>query len=278
MVKRMHVDFSQDWTLAETIELQGRGLHTGQNARLVLKPAAQAGFWLETEQGLILLDHHRVDRTEWCTEVAGVQTIEHVLAAAYGLGLSALSLRIDGPECPILDGSAKLWAEAMQTAGIVALDTSRRWFEAQAWQADWGPVRIDVSPASELVISYTIDYRHQGRPLYQHLEYRWNPTSFALEIAPARTYTFAADVPKLRAAGLALGGSLANALVLDEQAQVHPDQQLRFENEPVRHKILDLIGDLALCGTHFQGRIAIIGGGHHSHVKMIRRLEQQANL
>ncbi len=278
MVMHMQMDISKDWTLGEAIAFEGHGLHTGRPSQVLIKPIAKAGFWLQTPQGRLLLDTDRVERTDWSTTVAGIQTIEHVLAAAYGLGLSALCFEIDGPECPILDGSAKLWGEAMLAAGIRPLESKRRWLKAPAWQAEWGAVRLELEPADELLIRYTIDYRQHDRDLYQSYDYRWSPESFMAQIAPARTFTFAADVARLQAAGLALGGRLENALVLDEQGQADASQTLRFENEPVRHKILDLLGDLALSGARLLGRITISGGGHQSHVKMIRSLGQQASL
>lgn len=275
---QMQADFSKDWTLDKAIVFQGQGLHTGRPSQLRIKPSDRAGFWLHSPQGHILLDHQRVGSTDWCTEVAGIQTIEHVLAAAYGLGLSALCFEIEGQECPVLDGSARLWAEAMLAAGTSALESPRRWLRVPSWQADWGKVQIKLAPADELLIDYSIDYSQHGRPLKQSYSYLWSPESFMQEIASARTYTFAADVPHLQAAGLALGGNLENALIFDEQGQVHASQQLRFVNEPVRHKILDLLGDLALLGARLLGRVTISGGGHHSHVKLIRSLVQEANL
>lgn len=263
----------QHWSLKQPVVFEGKGLHTGATARLEIRPWQTPGFWLQThpQQAPLLLASEGVEATQLCTTVSGAMTIEHVLAALRGLGLSAALLVLEGPECPALDGSAWPWVAGLLNAGLIALPQPRRHYRLSApWQWQSDKIQIRVAPAEALHISYSVDYPRSAGHFCQQLDYRWSPQSFVAEIAQARTFSFAQDIPLLQAAGFAQGGSLSNALLLQEDGQ--PLNPARFADEAIRHKILDLLGDLGLLQYPLQANMQIHGGGHSAHVTMIKNL------
>lgn len=273
------LNFHDDWTLAAPVRLSGVGVHTGVDAVLEIQPSPSAGLWLERDGQLWPLSIDQVRDTRFCTTVGPahtpVMTLEHVLAALYGLGVSAAIIHVKGPEAPILDGSAQALTERLIQTGLRPLASRRRMLALQApWQWQQGEVEILAEPAARLGIHYTVDFVRAETRLIQSHDWQWSPQGFATEIAPARTFAFAADVEKMRALGLVKGGSLDNALVLDEAGQ--PLGQMRFADEPARHKILDCLGDLALLGGWLQARLTIRRGGHSAHVTMVKSLKERA--
>lgn len=268
-------DFNFDYTLQNTVLFQGVGIHSGTEATLSIHPRAQAGLLLRHQGKDYPLDVSQVQQTHYCTAIGPVQTLEHVLAALYGLGISAAVLEVNGPEMPILDGSSLPFVDAILQVGIQALPSERRFIRIQqAWQWQDGPIQIQVQPSERLEIHYQIDYLRSGCHLQQTYDFMYSPQAFIDQIAAARTFSFESDVPKMQAAGLIKGGSLDNALVLtDKGASLN---SLRFEDEPVRHKILDCLGDLALLGASLQAQIQIQYGGHTAHVTMVKSLLAQA--
>lgn len=272
----MHLpqDFSRNWTLKDKVSLTGTGLHSGAPAKVELNPSEKPGYWLWQHNSWQKVTVQQVQSTYLCTQLGAVQTVEHLLAAVYGLGLSALHIRVEGPEVPALDGSAALFAQALLDTGLHMLESERQIFRPRTpihWQE--GDTHITCEAADQLQIHYEIKYQKAGQVLEQSQDFDWSPSHFLTEIAPARTFAFATDLNAMLASGRALGGSLENALVLDSQGYRNPP---RFTNEPVRHKILDLLGDLALLGCFLQARLVLHRGGHSSHVKLVKILQEQA--
>jgi len=267
----MKLDFQQDWTLAEALVFSGRGLHTGQATQVQLWPSKQAGYRLwQADAGWQTLSPAQVTSTRLCTQIGKVMTLEHVLAALYGLGISAVEIRVEGPESPALDGSAACFVDQIQPQ---ALPSQRRILLLKApWHWQEQGVRIHCQPAQNLSIHYSIDYLRPETQLQQQYHFKWSPEAFAQEIAPARTFAFASDLAEMLSQQRALGGSLDNALLIGTEGI---PSTARFADEPVRHKILDLLGDLSLIGGHLQAEIAIHCGGHSSHVTMVKTLLEQ---
>jgi UDP-3-O-[3-hydroxymyristoyl] N-acetylglucosamine deacetylase len=270
----------QQTTLRTGVSIEGVGLHSGHPVRAHFLPAPP-------DTGLLFV---RLDRREkpiparvssattfdYATTLSSdgisIGTVEHLLSAAAGEGLDNCLIEIDGPEVPILDGSALPFVRLFHAAG----------FERQS--APVHPLALDrevvverddrsirYSPDGDaLVISYEIDFPHPyvGK---QSLTWIARPTDYAARIAPARTFGFLREVEQLRARGLARGGSLQNAVVLDDEGIL--SGPLRFRDEFVRHKVLDLLGDLALLGRPLVGRIHARKAGHALHVEFARALE-----
>jgi UDP-3-O-[3-hydroxymyristoyl] N-acetylglucosamine deacetylase len=206
-----------------------------------------------------------------------VQTIEHVLAAAFGLGIDNLLIEVDAPELPALDGSAAPFVHMILEAGIVQQERRRSYLKiVRPIEVRDGDKHIAILPASMPSVTYTIHYDH---PLIrrQDCTYRWSQEAFVREIAPARTFGFLREVEALWEAGLGRGGSLQNTLVLTNEGLLN-DGGLRFPDEFVRHKILDLIGDLALLGLPFIGEIVAVRSGHSLHSRLVAQiLESREN-
>lgn len=269
--------WAQPWTLAAPITLEGVGLHSGRPALVRLVPAPSG-------HGLVF---HRVDlpgspaipaRADLVTETllsttlavedARVQTVEHLLAALWGMGISDARIEVDGPEVPVLDGSAKPYVEAILNTGVSVLEGTRLVLPLpQAGRVD-GEKAISVVPDTECRLTCVVDY---GHPLAgpQIFQITLTPATFAREIAGARTFGFLRDVEAMRAHGLAKGGSVENAVVIGEDTYSSP---LRFADELVRHKALDLIGDFALLGAHWTGHVLVVKGGHKLHNELARDL------
>src|SRR5207244_1284686 len=189
-----------------------------------------------------------------------VGTVEHLLAAVMAFGITDLDVHIDGPEVPIIDGSALPFMHLIDAAGVRDLAADLPVLRIkQPIEVVEGDKSIRITPSNSLVIKYRIDFDHPaiGRQAF-HFDFR--DDNFLRKIAPARTFGFMRDVEKLRAGGLARGGSLENAIVLDDRSVVNGP--LRFRDEFVRHKILDLVGDLALVGRPIAGELTAHRAGH----------------
>ena len=267
-------------SLKTTVSIEGVGLHSGHPVRAVFRPAPPG-------HGLVFVrtDHPHspiparlssASLFDYATTLShggvSIGTVEHVLSAAAGEGLDNCRIEVDGPEIPILDGSALPFVRLFHAAGF-----ERQGDRVQTITLDR---EVDVSrgdrsgryvpDGSGLTISYEIDFPHPvvGR---QDLTVAIRPEEYSARIAPARTFGFARDVEALRARGLARGGNLHNAVVLDESGVA--SGPLRFRDEFVRHKILDLVGDLALLGAPLAGRIFARKAGHALHIEFARALE-----
>jgi UDP-3-O-[3-hydroxymyristoyl] N-acetylglucosamine deacetylase len=266
-------------TLRSEIVLDGIGLHSGKPVRVRLLPS-------EAEQGIVFvradaggtripatLEH--VGPSFYATVLekgeVTVSTIEHLMAALYALQVDDLDVELDTAELPILDGSSRLFLEAIEKVGLQDLPVERQYIHlVRPLVVSHEEKRIAAYPAREYRVTYAIDFDH---PMlgYQELSVSlWKKDSFARKLASARTFTFEDEVETLRRAGLALGGSLDNALVLSNDRLLNPS--LRFPDEFVRHKILDLTGDLALLGRPLRAHVVAYRAGHDLHAQLARRI------
>ncbi|HEX2061408.1 MAG TPA: UDP-3-O-acyl-N-acetylglucosamine deacetylase, partial [Thermoanaerobaculia bacterium] len=204
-----------------------------------------------------------------------VGTVEHLLAAIMACGITDIDIRIDGPEVPIIDGSALPFMHLIDAAGARDLGAEIAVLRLHdVVEVSDGDKMIRIAPANRLIIKYKIDFNHPviGR---ESMHFDFGHDSFLKKIAPARTFGFMRDVEKLRAAGLARGGSVENAVVLDDRGVVNGP--LRFKDEFVRHKILDLVGDLALIGRPLVGEITAYKAGHALHSRFVEAILHAAS-
>jgi UDP-3-O-[3-hydroxymyristoyl] N-acetylglucosamine deacetylase len=200
---------------------------------------------------------------------ATVETVEHLLAALVSVGIDNLIVELDHNEVPIMDGSSAPFLYLVQEAGVKRLSAPRRYMKIlRPLQIATGDKRIAIYPSDHFKVSYTISFDH---PLLRHQSRteRITEQSFAESIAPARTFGFLKEVEMLRQNGLALGGSLENAIVIGDAGVLNA---LRFEDEFVRHKILDVVGDLALVGHPIVGHVVAHRAGHGLHTALASRL------
>ncbi len=260
-------------TLRREVSFSGIGIHSGERTQLRLKPS-QTGIILFRRLDLggleVKLDPRKIDALN-CScllfESGRILTLEHLLAALYVFGIDSLDVELQGGEIPILDGSAAPFVQAIQEAGVVPILQRKqvvRLIKPYAFEEEGA--RLSFSPASDLKISYVIDFPHPliGR---QQISLDLTQVAFLQKIAPARTFGFLKDVPELRRRGLARGGTLDNAVILDENGVV--SGSLRFRDEFVRHKVLDLIGDLALFGHPLLGHFRAERAGHRLHLRAV---------
>lgn len=262
-------------TLASEITLSGVGLHTGCSTTIVVSPApANAGFSFALADGSrIRAAHQLVRSTVRCTTLASptseVNTVEHVLAALAGMGVDNAVISVDAEEIPIMDGSSLPFARAIAAAGLEEQRAPRRVLELNGpyWMRDGDKLLVAV-PAPYFKVNFFVAF---PEPVgNQFLETPpITPEYFLREIAPARTFGFRAEVEALYSQGLAQGGSLENAVVIDRDGYMGP---LRFPDEIVRHKVLDLIGDFALLGLHPRCEVIALKTGHALHVAAVREL------
>jgi UDP-3-O-[3-hydroxymyristoyl] N-acetylglucosamine deacetylase len=261
-------------TLRRSISCAGIGLHSGHRVTLTLRPApADYGIRFRRADlgGLeIPATVEHVASLNYATGLsfagARVETVEHLLAALVSQGVDNVAIELNTPEVPIMDGSAAPFVYLLQEAGIKKLGAPRRFLKVlRPISLARGDKHIAVYPADEFRISYTISFDH---PLLRHQTRSIvvTPDAFAEELAPARTFGFLKDLEMLRQQGLTLGGSLDNAVVLGETGVLN--NTLRFEDEFVRHKILDAIGDLALIGAPIIGHVVAHRGGHALHTAL----------
>lgn len=273
--------WSRAWTVAARIRFSGIGLHSGLPTAVRVVPAP-SGHGLAFHRvdlpgapAIPALAHHVADTllsTTLAVDEARVQTVEHFLAALWGLGITDARLEAEGPEIPVLDGSALPFVEGLVATGIRVLDGPRPLLALGAASRRDGAKSLTVTPDALCRVTYEIDFDHRHAGL-ECLAIAITPAVFAREIAPARTFGFRKDVEALRSAGLARGGSLDNAIVLDDDG---PSTPLRFPDELVRHKILDLVGDMALVGAHWTGHIHAIKAGHQLHTELAHQLSKPA--
>jgi UDP-3-O-[3-hydroxymyristoyl] N-acetylglucosamine deacetylase len=261
-------------TLARAVAANGVGLHSGKPCLIELSPARCGEgtvFALEGAPTVTAVASHVV-RWERCVALGNsagsVYTVEHLLAALHGMGVNDVRIKVAGPEIPALDGSALGFVKLIDEAGVRATGRLRRYhLKSAVWVQEDGRLLIAL-PANEFRISCVVDYPHPhlGR---QFATFRIDPTTFRNQIAPARTFCFEEDIKELRAAGLGMGGSEKNAIVISPRGYTSP---LVFPNEVVRHKVLDLIGDLSLVGVPFSAHIVAVRPGHRLNVRLAREL------
>jgi UDP-3-O-[3-hydroxymyristoyl] N-acetylglucosamine deacetylase len=270
-------------TLRRAISCAGIGLHSGRKVTLSLKPAPQ-DFGIRFRR----IDLGGLEIPAVASNVGGisyatgltrdegtVDTVEHLLAALVSSGVDNVAVELNTPEVPIMDGSAAPFIYLIQEAGIRRLAAPRRYLKVlRPITLSRGDKRIALYPSDHFKVTYSISFdhpllRHQARTL------RITEESFVEEIAPARTFCFLKEVEMLRQNGLALGGSLDNAIVIGETGVLN--SALRFEDEFVRHKILDVIGDLTLVGHPIIGHVVAHRGGHALHTAFASRILEETD-
>ena len=275
---------SRQRTLSRPVSFTGVGLHTGKTTTLTFKPApANSGVVFEridlpgrpripVRPDSAVYDPESARRTILRANGGEVHTVEHVLAAVAGLGLDNLTIEIDGQEAAEPpDGSALPIAKALLDGGIVEQDSERRYVRIPGpVHLNNGQVEMIGLPHEGLRISFTIEY---DSPVVgtQYAAFDISPETFVNEIAPARTFVLHREVEALRAQGLIRGGSLDNALVITDKGFLN-EQPLRFRDELVRHKVLDLLGDLFLLGKPLQGHVIARRSGHATNVEFVKAL------
>ena len=270
-------------TLASSASLTGTSLHTGGKVTLTLRPApANHGLKFRRvdlpDQPFIAADVAKVQTVERATTLAEgsvkVHTVEHVLSALVGMGVDNAIIEMDANEPPIGDGSAKPYVECIKKAGIVELDEPRAVWDIREpiHQETRGGSLITIVPDSAFRVSCT-NVGPDGR-MTQFFSAVITPEFYETEIAPARTFVFYEDVKPLLDKGLIQGGSLENAVVIRDDT-VMSKEPMRFKEEFARHKILDIIGDLALCGRRFTGHVIAVKAGHGPNTQMAATLAKE---
>lgn len=272
-------------TVVEDVSCTGIGLHSGKKVRLTIKPAPPDSgirFFRNDLPGnrSIRANWKNVVDTNMSTTIGmngcKVSTIEHLMAAFFGLGIDNARVEVDGPEIPIMDGSAAPFIFMIKSVGIKEQKKFKQFIIIKKpLKITDGNRSINIFPSKELRISFTIDFYH---PLLRNQRYdlAFSGREFINEISRARTFGFLKDIKLLREAGLAMGGSLDNAIVIDDFRILNEDG-LRYKNEFVRHKILDFIGDLAVIGTPIIGKFEIQKSGHSLNHSMLKELIANKN-
>lgn len=278
------MSFDRQTTLRAPVTLTGIGVHSGAPATICLKPSSANSGIVFLRQGLenapaqlIHAKHTKVSATELCTVIgdrasASVATIEHLMSACAGLGLDNVLVEIDGPEMPIMDGSAAEFVAAIETTGLVGLAAPRRYLRIlQPVRVEHGRAFAELLPAKSgfrLDVEIDFDTKVIGR---QRKVFDLEASAYAQEIARARTFGFMRDVEQLWKAGFALGASLDNTVAVGDDKVINPEG-LRYGDEFVRHKVLDAIGDLALAGYPIVGEFRSYCGGHRMNVRILEAL------
>ncbi len=269
-------------TLKNSIKATGVGLHSGEKVYLTLRPAAENTGIIFRRVDLdepvdIPARAENVGDTTLSTtlEKDGVKisTVEHLLSAMAGMGIDNAYVDLSASEVPIMDGSAGPFVFLLQSAGIVEQSAAKRFIRIKRdVVVEEGDKWVRFEPYEGFKVSFVIDFEHpviQGRPQYSEMDF--SSTSFVREVSRARTFGFMNQIEQLRANNLALGGSLNNAIVMDEYRILNEDG-LRYEDEFVKHKILDAIGDLYLLGSSLIGAFSGHKAGHSLNNKILRKL------
>ena len=294
-------------TLKQEFSLSGKGLHTGKVVKATFKPAGEnTGYTIRrvdlegAPEVPAVADYVKfVDRAS-CVEKDGVcvYTLEHAMAALYGCGVDNCLIELDGEELPILDGSARPFVEAIEAAGLEEQSAARRYFtvkEPMEFTSEDGMTKLTVLPDTDYNVNVVVAYDSPYLQM-QYASYSEKTSDFAKEIAPCRTFVFLREVEPLFHAGLIKGGDLDNAIVIVDReiAQEEADRlaclfgyghvevrqgvlnnlSLYFDNEAVRHKLLDMIGDFALCGRFIKGRVIAERPGHRANTAMAQKMRK----
>ena len=261
-------------TIAKKVHTVGIGLHKGEPIRLTLEPleAGSGIVFYRSDLGVSFkAEPKNVINTQMATVVGNekgyISTIEHLMSAINAYGIDNIRIIVDANEIPVMDGSSASFCMLLDEAGVRELDANKKaLIIKRAVEIREGNKLVRLSPSKSPKFDYTIKFSH---PLIgtQHHVFEFSKKSYLKEISRARTFGFLKDVQALRSMGLALGGSLENAVVIDENKILNPEG-LRFENEFVRHKILDAIGDLALVGAPILGDYTAFAGSHDLNHKL----------
>ncbi len=269
-------------TVSANVSITGIGLHSGIYTKVELRPVrAGSGItFVRTDLRGLRIPALQASTTalDYATTVGkddvSVGTVEHLLSAIMACGITDVDVHIDGPEVPIVDGSALPFMHLIDAAGVREIGGELPVLRVvEPIEVVDGDKSIRLTPSNRLTLKYRIDFDHPmiGR---QAFHFDFEHETFLRKIAPARTFGFVRDVEKLRAAGLARGGSVENCIVLDDRGVVNGP--LRFRDEFVRHKILDLVGDLALIGRPIVGEITAHRAGHALHSRFVEKVLRAA--
>lgn len=269
-------------TIKNTVSISGIGLHSGKRVSLTLSPSrANTGIRFQrldensvvSIEGLVKNVHSTNLATTLAKDGVSISTVEHLMGALWAMGIDNVLCQVDGGELPILDGSALPFVQLIKKAGIKPQRSLKKVLvvkkEIELRSGDKWAI---LKPANDFKIRYTIDFPHPvvGKQTFEYSQ----STDFVKEIAPCRTFGFLKDVERMQAMGLALGGSLQNAVVLDDIKALN-EEGLRFTDEFVRHKILDAIGDFSLVGYPILGSVELNRAGHELQTKLIHELLSQ---
>lgn len=270
-------------TLSTTVICAGIGVHSGARARMVIKPAA-VNTGIRFRRTDLAVDSEILARGDHVTEVqlgttltnqdgASIATVEHFLAACAGMGLDNLLVDIDGPEVPIMDGSSAVFCDLFRSAGLQQQTALRRRIRIlDTVEVNDGVKWARLSPSTDTILTLKAKIEFESKAIgTQQMAMRLVPGLFARDIAFARTFGFARDVETLKAMGLARGGSLDNAVVIDGDEIINPEG-LRSDDEFIRHKLLDAVGDLMLAGAPIAGAYEAHQPGHAMNNKLVRAL------
>lgn len=267
-------------TIAKKVSVTGIGIHSGKKVTLTLHPA-EADFGIVFKRvdiansTLLRANAETVGATENNTTIGAgqnaVHTVEHLLSALYGFGIDNVLCEIDGPEVPIMDGSGASFVFILKETGIMSLNKSKKFLIVlEKVRVEVDDKWAEIEPSSKLIINSTIVFAHPTIKS-QTKVFEFSCENYINDIARARTFGLLKDVDALKRKGLIKGGSLDNAVVLDDYKVVNPEG-LRFGDEFVRHKILDTIGDISLLGHEIAGKITTFKSGHNLHNLLCRKL------
>jgi UDP-3-O-[3-hydroxymyristoyl] N-acetylglucosamine deacetylase len=272
---------SHQHTVSQEVSLQGIGLHTGARVEAILKPAPtdhgivfrrvdlNPPVSVEAKPDNVIDTRHAVTLGK---EKVGVQTVEHLLAALAGMGIDNCLIELNGPEVPAVDGSARPWVELIQKAQRKRQFAPKTFLKVkERIVVSDGPRFLQLVPSDKLMVFYTMSF---GHPFLgeQSVAFNLSRRTFVECIAPARTYVLLQDVERLRAMGLAQGGSLDNTIVIAEDGILNGG--LRWRDELVRHKVLDVIGDLYLLGKPLVGTLIAYAAGHELHIRLVQEIQK----
>jgi UDP-3-O-[3-hydroxymyristoyl] N-acetylglucosamine deacetylase len=267
-------------TIAKKVTVTGIGIHSGKKVTMVLHPAeSDTGIVFKRtdipNSRMLKADALEVGATENNTTIGdgvdAIHTVEHLISVFYGLGINNVFIEIDGPEVPIMDGSSASFVFLLKETGLKILNKSKKFLVVlEKVRVEHEDKWAEIEPSPNLKIESTIVFAHP-KIKKQIREFEFTCENYINEIARARTFGFVKDVDYLKRRGLIKGGSLDNAVVLDDYNVVNPEG-LRFKDEFVRHKILDTIGDVALLGYEIAGKITTYKSGHNVHNLLCRKL------
>lgn len=273
-------------TIADSVSITGIGIHSGKKVTLTLHPSdSDTGIRFRRvdlpEQPILKADAINVGATENATTIGkgreAIHTIEHLISALYGFGIDNVLCDLDGPEIPIMDGSSGPFTFVLKEIGITHLSKVKSIMVIKKpVRVDYGEKWATIEPHPSLCIESTIVFSHAVISK-QCFSFEFNFENYMKQISRARTFGFLKDADMLKRKGLARGGSLNNAIIIDDNGVMNPDG-LRFRDEFIRHKILDTIGDVSLLGHQIAGKITTYKSGHHVHNLLCRKvLEDPSN-
>ena len=273
---------SHQHTLFREVSCRGVGLHTGLDVSLTLKPASigHGIVFRRTDIGpsaLIEAIPENVQNTHYATTLgkngAEVRTIEHLMAAFAGMGVDNCLVNLSGPEVPVMDGSARPWVDLIQRAQRKRQFAPRTYLKVrERIVVSDGSRFLQLVPSEKLTVFYTMSFSYPflGE---QSVAYNLSRKTFVDSISPSRTYVFLQNLERIRSAGLGKGGSLENTVVVSDEGILNGG--LRWRDELVRHKVLDVIGDLYLLGSPVVGTLIAYGAGHELHVRLVQEIQKQ---